>query len=381
MIKFGLIGFGNIGKLHANNLVGNKIEGAHLFAVSDSFGIDESLTGDAKYYKNYRELLEDGEVDAVIIATPSNLHANLAKEVLQAGKNVLVEKPVSLEVQEARDLLAVSQETKKKVGVVLNQRTDPYYARIKELVVKGDIGELRRISWTMTNWFRPEIYFQSSSWRGTWKGEGGGALMNQCIHNIDIFSWIFGLPRSVKAESSFGKYHNIEVEDEVTAFFEFDSGMKATFLGSTGEYPGVNRLEVVGDKGTIIAEDRVLKITLLEESVDAFSKSTEDMFGTPESKTHLESFVDDKGSQHAGILQNFVESLTKDVDLIGSLTDASKSVELANAILMSSWKNSEVLMPLDGYAYNEELSERKKNSVARQTVSVKKPVDMTKSFR
>ena len=263
---------------------------------------------------------------------------------------------------------------------MMNQRTHPCYVQIKQWIDDGALGELQRVSWTMTNWFRPEIYYASSPWRATWEGEGGGVLMNQCPHNIDILQWLVGMPNKVRARCSFGKYHDIEVEDEVNAFLEFPNGATGQFSASTGECPGSNRLEIVGDTGTIITDGNEAKLIRTSESVSAFSKSTEEMFGTPETTEEVfrpKTTV----NQHAAILSNVVLAAKGEAELIAPADEGLHSLELAGAMIYSTWIDDEVHLPLDSAAYEEMMKEKIAASIPREVVKTAAKVDMSKSYR
>ncbi len=379
-MKLGLIGLGAIGSMHFKNVREGKVPNCEIIAVCDEKGVDTQKFDNCKAYLKVDEILADNSVEAVIVATPSFNHYSLAKRCLEAGKNVLVEKPAALTSLEAADIVNIARKCGKVCGIMLNQRTTPLYARIKELVQSGEIGKITRASWFMTNWYRPQIYFSSSNWRGTWKGEAGGALINQSIHNIDIFAWVFGMPSSLRAWCKFGKYHNIEVEDEATAYFDYANGMSATFCTCTGEFPGTNRLEIASDKGFIVAENDALKITRYN-SVSDYTLNTKYVFGTPDSEESVETF-DSKGGQHAEVLKNFadaVEGNTKDFAF--DISEGYNSVCLANAMLMSSWTNSDVKFPFDDASYAKMLAEKTADSKFREKVDTDFIIEFTKSFR
>eukprot|EP00752_Nemacystus_decipiens_P018891 g16947.t1 len=203
-----------------------------------------------EHFTDYRDLVDSGLCDAVLIATPTMSHLEMGLYALNEGLHVLTEKPLGLSIAEGEQLLAAA-DSDQVFALMLNQRVAPVFAKMKALMDADTLGNLQRTHWTMTNWFRPEVYFQVSDWRATWRGEGGGLLVNQCIHNIDIFQWLTGMPVSVQGFCGFGKYHDIEVEDEATAYLEYSNGASGIFVGSTGEAPGVNRLDIVGDKGML----------------------------------------------------------------------------------------------------------------------------------
>ncbi len=378
-MKIGLIGLGAIGSMHEKNLSEGKVPGAELVAVCDEKFIDPQKYGAYRQYSKVGDLLADSDIESVIVATPSFNHHDLAKKCLEAGKNVLVEKPIALTSLDAKDIVSSAKKSGKLCAVMLNQRTTPLYMRIKELVSSGRLGKINRVSWFMTNWYRPQIYFSSSSWRGTWKGEAGGALINQSIHNIDIFAWVFGLPKFLRAWCKFGKYHDIEVEDEATAYMEFDGGMTATFATATGEHPGSNRFEIAADKGFVIAEDGKLSISFFDSLAD-YTMNTKYIFGTPGTQTILETF-DGKGLQHVGVLQDFVRAAETGGKCAFDASEGYASVCLANAMLMSAWTNTDVSFPFDDAAYAKLLAEKTAASKFRENVATDGILEFSKSFR
>jgi predicted dehydrogenase len=224
-------------------------------------------------------------------------------------------------------------------------------------VCDGSLGEVRRVSWTITNWFRPEVYYASSDWRATWPGEGGGVLLNQSPHNLDLFSWIFGQPQRVRAFCQFGRYHDIEVEDDVTAYFEYASGTTATFITSTGEVPGTNRLEVCAENGRLVLEDDRLSFKQNAVPMTEFSRTTTEPFSAPPTTERVFE-IDGHGEQHLGILRNFVEAVREGASLIAPAAEGLHSVELANAMLLSTWQDRAVSLPLDGAEYADALGRK-----------------------
>ena len=378
-MKLGVIGLGAIGSMHIKNIRDGKVPNCEIACVCDEKYIDPVKFAGLKAYSNVDDMLKDENVEAVLVATPSFNHFELAKKVLEAGRHVLIEKPIALTSLDAKKIVALAREKGKVCGIMLNQRTTPMYARIKELVASGELGKINRASWFMTNWFRPQIYFSSSNWRGTWKGEAGGALINQSIHNIDIFAWVFGMPKKLRAWCKFGKYHNIEVEDEATAYFEFEGNMTATFATATGEYPGTNRLEIAGDKGFLVAENDTLKITKFSGLRD-YTLNTKYVFGTPDDTVSEEKF-EGKGEQHSGVLANFARAVDKGEKFDFDAQEGYNSVCLANAMLLSSWTNADVEFPFDDEAYAKMLAEKTANSKFRENVDTDFIIEFTKSFR
>ncbi|HPA19236.1 MAG TPA: Gfo/Idh/MocA family oxidoreductase [Verrucomicrobiae bacterium] len=380
-MKLAIVGLGNIGRMHAQNLLAGKAPGVELAAIVESRPIPPGEFDVVPHFGKLAALIKADVADAVLVATPSFDHFPTAIAALKAGLHALVEKPIALHAADARILESAAKRTKCKIAVMLNQRLDNRYERIRDIVVSGKLGHVRRFSWAMTNWFRPDIYFTSSPWRGTWKGEAGGALLNQCIHNLDILAWLFGMPKRLRAYCAMGKYHKIEVEDEVNACMEFPNGISGSFVGSTGEHPGVNRLEIFGDRGTLLFNNDELVITTLKQSLQEYSATTTDPFGTPEFDRIRETLAP-APPRHSDIIRNFADYIATGAPPIGPARDGAQSVELANAMLYSTWTNRDVTFPLDAAAYKRALMRRiAKSHLRKPSVTVAPVTSMGKSFR
>jgi predicted dehydrogenase len=339
-----------MGQIHARNILGGKIPRLRLAAVADNDAARRAKFADLPGFATDRELIDSGLVDAVLIATPHTFHANTGIAALRAGLHVLVEKPISVQRADCERLIAAHQDRGVVFAAMFNQRTDPLYRKLRELVRSGALGEIARVQWTVTNWFRPHCYYGLSAWRATWAGEGGGVLLNQCPHNLDLFSWIFGQPQRVRGFCRFGRYHDIEVEDDVTAYFELSGGATATFIASTGEAPGTNRLEVMADNGRVVAENGMLRFTRNLVPAAKFSRTTQEPFAAPPTRERVFTFKD-AGAQHVAILRNFADAILRGAPLIAPAAEGIRSVELANAILLSSWTEKPVDLPLDSARY------------------------------
>jgi predicted dehydrogenase len=299
-------------------------------------------------------MIASGKVDAVLIATPHFSHTTIGIAALQAGLHVLVEKPISVHKADAEKLIAAHTNPRQVFAAMFNQRTDPYYIKIREMVRDGTLGQVRRISWTITNWFRSAAYYASGSWRATWEGEGGGILLNQCPHNLDLYAWIFGQPHRVRAFCQFGRYHDIEVEDDVTGYFEYNDGTTATFIATTGEAPGTNRLEIAAENGRLVMENDKLVFTRNEMPTSEFSRTTRESFAAPRTTENVID-VSGHGDQHIGIMRNFVEAIAEGKPLIAPAAEGILSVELANAMLLSSFEDRAIDLPLNGAVYEQAL--------------------------
>jgi predicted dehydrogenase len=350
-VRLGLIGLGVMGQSHARSLLERKVPHLRLAAVADSDPARVAKFSGIPGFQSDRALIASGLVDAVLIATPHYHHTDTSIAALHAGLHVLVEKPISVQRADCERMMGAYKSHRRLVfAAMFNQRSDPLYRRLRSLVQDGDLGEIRRVQWTVTNWFRPHCYYRLSGWRATWAGEGGGVLLNQCPHNLDLFSWIFGQPQRVRGFCSFGRYHDIEVEDDVTAYFELPGGATATFIASTGEAPGTNRLEVMAERGRVVAENGTLRFTRNRIPTAQFSRTTSKPFAAPPTSERVFAFKD-AGGQHVAILRNFADAIRRGTPLIAPAVEGVRSVELANAILLSSWTNQAVDLPLDAALY------------------------------
>lgn len=367
-IRLGVAGLGVMGTSHAGAVQSGKVAGLELAAVAD--GLAERLNSfpGVPGFSDAHEMLTSGTIDAVIIATPHFSHTTLGIAALEAGLHVLVEKPISAHKEDCEKLLAAHARTKDQVfAAMFNQRTDPRYRKLKELLGDGSLGQVYRISWTITDWFRSESYYRSGAWRATWAGEGGGVLLNQCPHNLDLWQWLFGMPDSIYARCQLGRFHPIEVEDSVTAIFEYSSGIQGTFVTSTGDAPGTNRLEVSADRGRIVIDGSSPELIFTRNEVPAsqFRRETLSKFGKPPA-WNIQIPVDGSGGQHLEILQNFADAIREGKELIAPGIEGIHSVELANAMLLSSFQETSVPLPIDSAVFTAELQNRIAESAARK---------------
>ena len=285
-VRLGIVGLGNIGKFHAGYLLEKKISRCELTAVSDAFapGLAPYLNRPGlQTFASCEEMIRSGAIDALIVATPHFLHTTIGIDALKNGLHVMVEKPISAHKADAERLIAVAQAHPKQVfGGMFQMRVEPRYQKIKQLLASADFGQLTRVNWIITDWFRTEAYYASGGWRATWKGEGGGVLLNQCLHQLDVLQWMCGMPKTVRGFCQLGRFHNIEVEDNITTFMEWANGATGVFISSTGEAPGTNRLELCGTRGKLVVEDNKLRFTRNDADMIEFSKTSKSGFAKPE---------------------------------------------------------------------------------------------------
>jgi predicted dehydrogenase len=358
-VNIALIGVGNMGRSHARDV--RDLPDTELVAICD---VDQERADEVaaqfkvKAYYDYQDLFEQTGLDSVIIATPHYDHTPISIDAFQKGIHVLVEKPIAVHARDARKMIEAYQSAQEKYpGLVFSamfmQRTYGYWLKIKDLIDSGELGQLVRTTWIITDWFRTQIYYDSGGWRATWAGEGGGVLLNQCPHNLDLYQWFVGMPDRVTGFASIGKYHHIEVEDEVTAYFEHNNGMVGHFITTTAESPGTNRLEIVGENGKLIFENGKLTFYRNRLSMFKFIKEAASSFDK------VENWVIDVPFKHHGqpghklIIENFANAILKGEKLIAPAVEGINSVMLGNAIMLSSFLNRTVEMPLDEDVYEK----------------------------
>ncbi len=381
-IRIGVVGIGNMGSSHCHKLFDNQVNHAKLVAVCDIkeerlTWAKENFAKDILTYKSIEELIESKSCDAIIIATPHYDHPIMGIQGLKANLHILVEKPIGVYTKAVEDLNNLALKSDKVFTIMYNQRTNPVYQKVKAMIDGGEIGKLIRVNWVITNWFRSERYYQSGGWRATWEGEGGGVLLNQCPHQIDLIQWMCGLPKRVRAFAKYGVYHDIEVEDDVTAYFEYEDGGTGMFITSTGEAPGTNRLEISGENGKLVVENDKIIFYKNKISVFDYSKTTEESFAPPEMEV-LDIEVLGKSTDHVGIMQDFVNTIIYKQKQLSPGVEGIHGLSLSNAMHMSSWLDTWVDLPIDGDKYYELLQEKIKNS-AYKKVTIEKTLDLSGS--
>ncbi len=361
-IRAAVIGIGNMGSAHARFIHSGVIEGMHLTAVCDLLPerlawAERELPG-ARRFSDVHSLIASGEVDAVIIAVPHPMHSLIAMEAMRAGLHVLCEKPLDIRLSLAKKAVQVGRETGKTFAVMLNQRTNPIFQRARTLIREGRLGEIKRSVWIITNWYRTQHYYDSGDWRATWRGEGGGVLLNQAPHNLDLWQWICGMPTEVTARCDTAVYHHVEVEDDATLLTRYANGATGCFITSTGEYPGTNRLEISGTRGKLVLEDGRLKSWLLkeDEKVVRFSSTQ----SSPEIPLDYAEWAPEEApAAHAGILRNFANAILHGEPLLSPAQDGLNELTRSNAAYLSAWQGSTpVRLPMDESAFDRLLDDR-----------------------
>jgi len=365
----GVIGIGNMGTAHALHIYEERIEGLILTAICDIDPLRREWGRqnfkNVKVFDNYISLLSSGIIDAILIATPHLVHPEIAIEAFRRGIHVLSEKPAGVDVYTVEEENREAENSGVVFGIMYNQRTNPLFQSIKEYMRNGTLGELMRFQWVITNWYRTQAYYDSGSWRATWKGEGGGVLMNQCPHNLDIWQWVVGMPRRIWANCKTSLYHDIQVEDAVDIYAEYENGATAIFTASTGEYPGTNRMEIVGTKGKAVIENGKLTLTLIDENITKITEESEEYMPNIPVKI-IEECQNDKETGHIGILEDYSRAIRYGAPLLAPGIEGINGLMIANAAYLSSWTGNWVELPINGKKYIEELKKRQENESSSQ---------------
>ncbi len=375
-VRYGIIGVGNQGSTYMLAMFDKqKANNAVVTAVCDinpikTDGIKaKTANRDVKYFDNYVEMLDSGLCDAILVETPHYFHPEMVMACLKRGIHVICEKPAGVYTKQVKEMNAVAKQSGALFGMMFNQRTNCLYRKMHEMVANGEIGELQRVTWIITDWYRTQYYYDSGSWRATWEGEGGGVLFNQCPHQLDLLQWVVGkLPRSVNGFCQYGRWHDVEVEDDVTAYLEYDNGATGIFITTTGEAPGTNRFEVSGTRGKLLCEND--KLFFYKNDVDSqeLCKTSDNGFIPPHCEK-MEVETDGKNPQHIGIINNFTAAILGEEELFVKGTDGLAGVELMNAIEYSGWHGgARVELPVDEDKYFEELTARRKTSRFKSVV-------------
>ena len=380
-VRIGIVGMGNMGKYHADYLIKGKVAHAELSAVCSTSPEKLSAYKDpVAVFGNGEEMIRSGSIDAVLVATPHYQHTSLGICAIENGIHLMVEKPISAHKADAERLIEVSAQHPDIVfGGMFQLRTEPRYLKLKKLIADGDLGDIVRINWIITDWFRTEAYYASGGWRATWKGEGGGVLLNQCLHQLDALQWLVGMPSKVRSFAQCGRFHDIEVEDNVTAYLEYPNGATGVFVSSTGEAPGSNRFEIAGTRGRVILENDQIKFTRNESCMLEHSKNSPIGFSKPE-VWEVDIPFGNGELPHAILMRNFVEAIRNKTPLIAPGVEGIHSVELANVLLYSSLVDQTINLPMDGAAFEAKLQQLIDESTHEKKVVEISDEDFASSF-
>lgn len=358
-VRFGIVGVGTMGKNHAKSFLDGKVKDGVLTAVYDIVPSQvEWLRGaDVKIFDSTVDMYKSGEIDAVLVATPHYFHPPLAMEAFSHNLHVMIEKPAGVYTLQVREMNEAAKETDVAFGIMYQQRTDSVFIKMRQMVQDGEVGEIKRTNWIVTNWYRSQAYYNTGGWRATWKGEGGGVLLNQCPHNLDLWQWICGMPNKITAFCHEGKWHDIEVEDDVTAYVEYPNGATGVFVTTTADAPGTNRFEITGDSGKLVYEDGKLVFFRLKQGERAFNKENKEMFGAPKYKREVVK-TDGEYSAHPGALSAFVDKVLGRGEQYAEGEEGINGLMLSNAMHLSSWMGKTIPLPLDEELFLAELRKK-----------------------
>ncbi len=348
-VRYGIIGIGNMGTTHAKNLYEGKIENAVLAAICDInpdrlAWANENLPGVATY-ETAEIFFEKAEVDAVIIATPHYFHPVYAIKAFEKGLNVLTEKPAGVYTKAVREMNEAAEKAGLTFGIMYNQRTNPVYAKVRDMIRSGELGEIKRVIWVITDWYRSQSYYNSSSWRATWEGEGGGVLLNQCPHQLDLWQWMCGMPCEIRSFMQYGKGRNIEVENDVTTYAKYPNGATGVFISSTHDTPGTNRLEITGDLGKLVVERSAVTFYKNKMGEAEFNATHTGGFGEPGYDV-INVEITEEETGHNGILQNYTNAILNGEELLAPGCEGIRGLSISNAMHMSDW-TGEAINPME----------------------------------
>ncbi len=373
-VRLGIIGVGNMGSGHAANILAGKCPEIELTAVADRREArrqwaKDTLPEGTAIFEEGSDLIQSGLCDAVHICTPHYQHPTLAMEAFAAGLHVMCEKPAGVYTKAVREMNEAAEKSGKVFAMMFNQRTNCVYRKMHEMVHSGQLGELKRVNWIITDWYRTQIYYDSGDWRATWDGEGGGVLLNQCPHQLDLLQWICGLPKTVQAFCLEGKWHDIEVEDDVTAYLQFANGATGVFVTTTGDAPGTNRFEVTGTLGKLVCENDKLAFWKLAQDEREFCRTATEGFAQPQCQ-QVEVETDGENLQHVGVLNAFAGKILHGTPLVAEGTEGLGGLTLSNAMHLSSWLGRAVDIPFDEELFLSELNKRRATSRKKESKDI-----------
>ena len=364
-VRFGIIGIGNRGTEIAQRILNGETTELEITAVADTdparlAWAAENLPG-VQRFDSAQALLDSGAVDAVVVAVPHYDHPGLCLEALKRNIHVMCEKPAGVYTKAVRPVIEYAKICPATFAMMFNQRTNCVYRKVKERLVNGELGEMKRVSWLITDWYRTQEYYNSGAWRATWAGEGGGVLLNQCPHQLDLLQWLCGEPSLVRAFCHEGKWHDIEVEDDVTAYLEFPNGATGVFVTTTGDAPGTNRLEITGTKGKVVVENNKVTFFKLAVNEREWCKTCPEGFKKPDCEV-VEVETDGRNAQHPEVLNKFAAHILRGEPLVADGREGINGLMISNAMHLSSWLDHEVTLPIDEKKFYELLMERCKHS-------------------
>ena len=362
-LRLGIIGIGNMGSGHACRVVDGECPDFVLTAVADINPAREDwakkrLGENVAFFPTAQAMLDSGLIDACIVATPHYDHPGLAIECMKRSIHVMVEKPAGVYTKQVREMIEVADQHPEVVfGLMFNQRTNHVYRKARELVQSGKYGRIRRTNWIITDWYRTQHYYDSGAWRATWAGEGGGVLLNQCPHQLDLWQWICGMPVKVQTHMKFGQWHDIEVEDDVTTYVEYENGATGVFVTTTGDVHGTNRFEIQMDKAKIVVTYGGIELKEFSVSEPEWTATCKEGFACMPA-TDVQVETDGKNEQHNGVINAWGGAILRGEPLVADGREGINGLMLSNAMHLSAFLGKEVELPIDEELYHEELKKR-----------------------
>jgi len=333
-----------------------EAEGVNVVAACDirvEAGQQRAAEIGCAFYEDYRTMLAETRPDVAVIVTPHPLHPSMTIDCLRAGCHVLVEKPMAVDVAEADQMITEAEKSGRILAINFQQRFRPIIERARALVAEGAIGPLVR-TLSIEPWFRTAYYYRTATWRATWKGEGGGVLLNQAPHTLDILCHLAGMPSKVWGWTR-TRYHAIEVEDTAQAMLEYPNGAPGYLTVSTVEAGVQPRVQIIGERGAIELMGDQLTVHRFSPSTREYMLTSDEMFGKP--KTTSETLEFDAGLGHQAVYHDLKAAIADGRPPRADGREAIMSLELANAIVLSSYAGGPVTLPLDRAAYGELLAD------------------------
>ena len=372
-VRLGIIGIGGMGSQHVMSIMSGKVPEIKLVAVADTrparLEWARENYPDLQCFPEGHDLIDAGCCDAVLIATPHYLHPVFVIYALEHGLHALSEKPAGVYTKQVREMNEVARKSDKVFAIMFNQRTNCVYRKLHEMIESGELGAMKRVNWIITDWYRTQAYYDAAGWKATWDGEGGGVLLNQCPHQLDLLQWLCGMPTKVRAFCHEAKWHDIEVEDDVTAYLEFENGATGVFVTTTGDAPGTNRLELTFEMGKIICENNQIIFDKLAVNEREFCRTCQEGFKKPDA-TRIEVETDGLNEQHVGVLKAFAARILHGTPLIAEGVEGIRGLTLSNAMFLSSWLDKTVEIPFDEDLFLEELNRRRATSKKKEDSGV-----------
>ena len=373
-VRMGIIGIGGMGTEHAKSLLSGKVPEMKLTAVADIRPgrlkyAEENFPADVRRFPDGLELIDSGCCDAVLIATPHYFHPDFVAYALQHGVHALSEKPAGVYTRQVREMNEIAARSDRVFAIMFNQRTNCVYRKLHQMIQSGELGAMKRMNWIITDWYRTQAYYDAAGWKATWDGEGGGVLLNQCPHQLDLLQWLCGMPKKVRAFCQEAKWHQIEVEDDVTAYLEFENGATGVFVTTTGDAPGTNRLELTFEMGRIICEKDQLIFDRLAVNEREFCRTCQEGFKKPDVERVIVE-TDGLNEQHVGVMKAFAGRILHGTPLIAEGVEGIRGLTLSNAMYLSSWLNETVEIPFDEDLFLRELNKRRATSRPKEDAGI-----------